>query len=156
MKLLTVLGITLLLTSLACGSGSETRLGHSEEYTQRFDNDTEEAAESEPAEQGEVNLRNGSDEDIIAHVKERLANETDCEFLLEADSWVAELMTGFGTYWLVSSGVAHREEHVQDKDSPGSKGFQTGNKGNYDWKYYPNTQVVTTVVGQDDCVLKGK
>ena len=154
MKLLTVLGITLLLTSLACGLGSETRLGHSEEYTQRFDNDTEETAESEPAEQGEVNLRNGSDEDIIAHVKERLANETDCGFLLEADSWVAELMTGFGTYWLVSSGVAHREEHVDPV--PSGESFNTQNVGIYDWKYYSTTQVVTTVKGQDDCYLKGK
>ena len=148
-NILIILGITLLLTSLACGS--ETRLGHSEEYSTRFDNDTEEAAESEEiaesesAEQSKANPQDGSAEEVIAHVKERIANETDCGFLLEADSWVAELMTGFGTYWLVSSGVAHRYEHVD----PVTNGI-------YDWKYYPGSNRVTTVSGQDDCYLKGK
>ena len=147
-NILIILSITLLLMSLACQS--ETRLGHSEEYTNRYEDteettEPEETAESEPAEQGKANIEDGSAEDVIAHVKERIANETDCGFLLEADSWTAEYMTGFGTYWLVSSGVAHRYEHVD----PVSNGI-------YEWKYYPGSHRVTTLSGQDDCYLKGK
>ena len=141
-NILIILSITLLLMSLACQS--ETRLGHSEEYTNRYE-DTEETTEPEPAEQDKANIEDGSAEDVIAHVKERIADEIDCGFLLESDSWTAEYMTGFGTYWLVSSGVAHRYEHVD----PVSNGI-------YEWKYYPGSHRVTTLSGQDDCYLKGK
>ena len=137
MKILIIVSaITLLFTSLACGSEpseSEPLINTS--------TTTEEAVESKQRSEitgGKANLiQDQVAEDVIAHVKGRLADETECEFLLEEDTWLAEYNKSRKS-WSVS---------VESTDSVRS--------GSYAWTYFAYTQSVTTPAGQEDCYLEG-
>ena len=130
MKILIIVSaITLLFTSLACGSESSESepLVNTSTTTGTT---TEEAVESQQRseiKEGKANLiQDQVAEDVIIHVKGRLADETDCGFLLEEDSWLAEYNKS-RKLWAVS---------VESIDPERS--------GSYSWTYFAYTQSVAT------------
>ena len=135
-KILIVIGMTLLFISLAC----ETESSESEPLV-NTETTTEEAVESQQRgeiTEGKANLMQDQvAEDVIIHVKGRLADETDCGFLLEEDSWLAEYNKS-RKLWAVS---------VESIDPERS--------GSYSWTYFAYTQSVATPAGQEDCYLEG-
>ena len=134
-KLVIIIGITLLLTALAC----ETESNGSEPLV-NTETTTEEAVESQQRgeiKEGQANLiQDQVAEDVIIHVKGRLADETECEFLLEEDTWLAEYNKSRKS-WSVS---------VESTDSVRS--------GSYAWTYFAYAQSVATPDGQEDCYLQ--
>ena len=135
MKILIVIGITLLFTSLAC----ETKLSESGPLV-NTSTTTEEAVESIPTtqiNQGKANTMNETAEEVIKHIKERLDTETDCGFLLEKGPWLTEYKKP-SKPWSVS---------VAWTDNEGSE--------SYSWKYFAFNAVVVASSGQDNCYLEG-
>jgi hypothetical protein len=140
MKILIIVSaITLLFTSLACGSESSESepLVNIESTTEST---TEEAVESKQRgeiKEGQANLIQDQEaEDVIMHVKGRLADETDCGFLLEEDSWLVEYNKSRKS-WSLS---------VESTDPERS--------GSYSWTYFAYAQSVATAAGQEDCYLQ--
>jgi hypothetical protein len=144
MKILIVLGITLLFTSLACGTESSKSepLVNTETTTEKAQNsdETDTTSNEEVVKDNSKSLDRTlgglSDEEVvIAFIKDRLENETECGFLLEETDWTTEY-SKMKKLWVVSVALT---------DDEGG--------GSYSWKYFAMDEEV--ISEQDECHLSG-
>ena len=145
-----LLSVALLLVSLACGTESTESTQISDATDGKTDEvvkgvewiDETEVVEVVVVEETgkyssarEVDKNKLTDVAVISHIKNRLADETECGFLRDTGDWTAEHKKTSKT-WAVS---------VTLSDAEGGD--------SYSWKYFYFTEDVRS--GQDECFLSG-
>lgn len=147
-NILIILGITLLLTSLACGSESndpeplvntETTTKEAAKSDETDTTSDEEVVEEVVKENAKsIDRMKGGFSDaevVITLIQNRLENETDCGFLLEETDWTTEF-NKMKKLWLVSVTFTDAEESKS-----------------YSWKFFAMDEEI--VSEQDECHLSG-